>query len=488
MARRLTGTDRVAAGTRALPTTAGTLALWWYPEFSQADGLNHSAFYVETTTNTNFFYVNKHAAGFGNRLGAGWTTSGLDCRVLVLPASYTLVQNAWNSLILTWDASGSFLYLNGTLIGSAAAPGTHTTTAVRYLGNSPGAATPGSGRLAEVVICDRVWSARERAAYDAGVLPRRIGPVYDYWPLWGGDSSEQDLSGSGDTGTLTGTTKANHAPVLPSSATWWGSQFVEGAAPPTDWIQNLAETLTLTDGRSLGAARQLTDTLSLLDTRTLGAARSLAETVILADSRSLGAVRLLAETVDLSDAAELALVLLLALTETLALADARTLAAGKGLAEPLTLADGRSIATSLGLAEPIGIAATAGFGAGKGLGEVLALDDAWLLGAGLGLAEPVTFTDARRLELAKALTESLDLTDLLSALIGRELAVALTESLSFADQVAAALVLIETAACYGGSVTLALKLGGTVEWAEQYGGVIEWLVTYGGRVERCGNE
>ncbi|MGV3723012.1 MAG: LamG domain-containing protein [Actinomycetota bacterium] len=215
MARSYTATShRITAGTRAIPRTAGTLAVWWYPTFAQTDGLGHVVFDVRDSGN--IFHLLKNGS---NQLSAGWIVAATEYKVNVASANYTLNQNAWNSIVLTWDdaANETRLYLNGTLIGTTSTLVTWTTTGTRYIGNSSGLANDARGRLAELVICDRIWSSGERAAFDAGVLPYRIGATDSYYSLGGGDTDEPDLSGNGNTGTVTGPTRGDHAPVLPIS-------------------------------------------------------------------------------------------------------------------------------------------------------------------------------------------------------------------------------------------------------------------------------
>ena len=81
---------------------------------------------------------------------------------------------------------------------------------------------------AEVLIAEAAyWSASlnasEAAALGAGISPRQIRPqsLVAYYPLWGTHSPEIDLTSGGNSLTVTGATKANHAPVVPYSRKWW---------------------------------------------------------------------------------------------------------------------------------------------------------------------------------------------------------------------------------------------------------------------------
>lgn len=72
-----------------------------------------------------------------------------------------------------------------------------------------------NGLLAECAIWNAALSAGEVAALAGGRLPRHVRPqsLQGYWPLWGLLANEPDLSGQGQTMTVTGATPGNHAPV-----------------------------------------------------------------------------------------------------------------------------------------------------------------------------------------------------------------------------------------------------------------------------------
>lgn len=75
-----------------------------------------------------------------------------------------------------------------------------------------------AGRIAEIGIWDIALSDAEVALLAAGISPTRIqaANLVGYWPLWGADSPEPDLSGDGANLTVTGATQADHAPVMPA--------------------------------------------------------------------------------------------------------------------------------------------------------------------------------------------------------------------------------------------------------------------------------
>lgn len=498
MARRFTGTDRVAVGTRPIPAV-GTLALWWYPEFAQTDGINHSAFYVENSANT-FFYLQKHASGFSNRLAAGWQNGGVDYRVTT--TTYTLNQNAWNSLILTWDGSGTNLFLNSTLVASGVAPVTFTSTATRYIGNNPVFGNPAQGRIAEVVICDRVWSAQERAAFDAGMLPRRIGAVDGYWPLWGGDTSEQDLSSNGNTGTVTGTTRANHAPVDPAARRWWGSDVVEGAPPPS--VQLTGSVAGSSSGAgALQVTRRLSGSLSGL--AVVSAAPRISRRLVVSSAGSglatgapsvsrrlsgssagLGSVvgacgisRRLAATSDGAGSANGALWLSRSLSG--ASAGGSAIAATPQISRRFQGATGGASVLSAALQIRRLL-----LGLAEGVGSL----------AGYFFQPPVelsgtvggTATASGALRITRSLRGNSSATGTLTgALLLRRL---LRGTAAGVGQSSGTLTLTNATGpiCYGGAVRIRTAYGGSCTIRVRYGGSVDIRVRYGGSAEICGDE
>jgi hypothetical protein len=76
-----------------------------------------------------------------------------------------------------------------------------------------------------VGIWNVALSDQEVASLAGGVHPTRMRPgaLVAYWPLWGDESPAPDLHLIGGTRypmTLSGTTKANHAPVAMSRRFW----------------------------------------------------------------------------------------------------------------------------------------------------------------------------------------------------------------------------------------------------------------------------
>ena len=203
----------IGAGTGSISGSLGTFAAWVYPTWAQGDNTTHVLFDVRSADGGSIFHLLKHSS---NLFRAGWTASGSDYRIDAAAGSYTLNQNAWNSIIYTWDniLDDDFLYINGVLEASSTASLAtwDTTGRVKYIGNYDAAALDWRGRIAELAIWPRVLTAGERAIYDAGFCPLLVpgGKGTFYWPLIRGLGDRW----GGNTGTASGATVADHAPII----------------------------------------------------------------------------------------------------------------------------------------------------------------------------------------------------------------------------------------------------------------------------------
>lgn len=152
--------------------------------------------------------------------------------------SATINLNQWYVAVLAYQNNNTlkvYLGTNGTMTLCGSDNGVGSTGAMVSSGNnliwaSPRGACGGScsyftGLVAETAVWN-VYLSPAQIANLATVCPvgpsaRRMSlPVpVGYWPMWGasGASIEPDLSGNGNaqSGTLTGTAKANHPPCTP---------------------------------------------------------------------------------------------------------------------------------------------------------------------------------------------------------------------------------------------------------------------------------
>jgi len=135
------------------------------------------------------------------------------------------LDGTWHHIAMTWNGTNCVIYADGEQVATDTMHGAFTSysNAVNVLlGTDAKPEFFFNGSLAEVGIWNVVLTINELRALAGGVLvpfggalPYRVRPsaLLAYLPLWGFASPEIDLSGNGHTGTLTGTSAANHAPV-----------------------------------------------------------------------------------------------------------------------------------------------------------------------------------------------------------------------------------------------------------------------------------
>lgn len=218
MARTFNGsTDIITTGNTAAAVLR-SCSFWFYPTATPSgtpvfyewrsfvDGtLNDLASFLDTL----FLYE----AGFDGNLGLWEFGDG------TFPS-----LNQWHHLCITFDGSNvanvPFALVDGvdqsaTMI--TALPPAGTAIANNYpivFGNDAGP-NPYTGYLAEFGFWNCLLATKELTALSKGIKPNRIRPasLKAYYPLWGLQSPEPDLSGNKNSAVLTGTTRANHAPV-----------------------------------------------------------------------------------------------------------------------------------------------------------------------------------------------------------------------------------------------------------------------------------
>lgn len=233
MARDFTGgsSDRVDIGTFSIVSNFITLSAWvWW------DAINGSRD-DRLISKANGTAVASHDWMLGITGGGG--VPKLRCRMnrqdTTLVATTTITTGAWHHALVTYDGSVnppfSTIYLNGAQDGQANWPtGTqgnlpNNTDAV-YIGNQPTATTNApDGRIAWACAWNVVLNANEIAALARGVNPLLMRPdaLQFCLPLDGFDTPERDYTRNARTGTVTGTSRANGAPVMPwvrSNSIW----------------------------------------------------------------------------------------------------------------------------------------------------------------------------------------------------------------------------------------------------------------------------
>jgi hypothetical protein len=132
--------------------------------------------------------------------------------------------NVWTHACGVFETTTSrAVYINGGSVGTNTQSSLPTGFNQIQIGRVDGT-TPASymeGRVAEAGLWNVALSTNEISALAAGASPREVRPgsLVGYWPIWGDHSSEIDLTSGARAMTVTGTSKANHAPVKPFTRT-----------------------------------------------------------------------------------------------------------------------------------------------------------------------------------------------------------------------------------------------------------------------------
>jgi len=174
-------------------------------------------------------------AASGYDMGFSWdhTSASFRQAVYMAQADYTfqaaklttaVAADTWYAIAGLYDGTTLEAYLAGTREAQTAAtdPDSGTTTKLTalaaYWGTEGGSPQYDQGTIAEVALWDAALSAAELLALAGGVSPRtlRRDNLLLYWPLWGLDTTEPDLSANNRTGAVTDTTFHPHAPVPPT--------------------------------------------------------------------------------------------------------------------------------------------------------------------------------------------------------------------------------------------------------------------------------
>ena len=141
--------------------------------------------------------------------GTNWINTNLG-------GSITLSTGVWYNIIQVTTPTGTSRYINnstdGTWSWSSNTPVLVDSTHQLALGNFYGGIV---GSIAELAVWNAALSAGERGALSGGARSNRVHPeaLVGYWPLFGLQSPEPDLSGNGNSGTLNNPLFATHAPV-----------------------------------------------------------------------------------------------------------------------------------------------------------------------------------------------------------------------------------------------------------------------------------
>lgn len=226
MARRLDGVDDIltqaVAMSSFLSATTGTVACWYRPAGSPIVSTPVYTTDPIWVTSGNDFGVFRGDIGAGDQVHAYNWDGNAD------KVSAACTAGTWNHWI--WRHAGGELSLvkDGVFVGAVPSGNSTGITNSLRLGNTSGSGFL-EGDIAELAFWNVDLGSSECLALGRGFAPDRIRrlSLTGYWPLWGIHSPETDLSGNNRNLTLTGTTRADHPPVVPFSRRFWSTMVIE---------------------------------------------------------------------------------------------------------------------------------------------------------------------------------------------------------------------------------------------------------------------
>lgn len=151
-------------------------------------------------------------------------TGGGGSNVRIATATSSAKSQTWQWVVLTFDnesTTGFKIYIDNVEDANSPAStvsianaGNHNETF--YLGErSDGAAGDRAGNIAHCQTWNRTLGVIEliEAGFNPGVIPLNLT---SWWPMFGAESPEIDLTGAGNTGTVSGATEAFIGPPVMS--------------------------------------------------------------------------------------------------------------------------------------------------------------------------------------------------------------------------------------------------------------------------------
>jgi hypothetical protein len=226
-------TDQVlASGVTVTPNnTALSLSLWINVINAGSLGSYGGLLVINSVSTYNVFLS---LSGTGPNL-ALYAVSGL----VKDPTTGSLgAAGTWTHVALVLDATsgGTWrIYINGTQTDVAVQAVTFSASTGLYIGNVHAGGTGiSSAKIADPAFWNGVsLSPLEVSALSSGVRPGMIRPrsLVAWLPIDGLQSTEPDLSGNANNGTVTGTTAAFGPPYAPLTPRW--PQFIAVAAAPS---------------------------------------------------------------------------------------------------------------------------------------------------------------------------------------------------------------------------------------------------------------
>lgn len=385
-------------------------------------------FYTDATTGARQDWVAKGLGWVLHATGAvpptvGWDVAGGNGGTGGTGAAL----GAWHHACGSLTGTTAKVYLDGALDATNAASNTLNTanTDAIYFGQDGRSGTANvSGSVAEVGIWSRALTANEVAALAKGVPAPIAAPsgLVGYWPLHGVSTTEPDLSGQRNNGTVSGTTVASPPPVgmltrprgdfwaLRAAATAYtqtltlaqatapalgkqaGKQFATSQPQTAVLTKQPAKLLSLGQPQTASLAKQAGKTLALAQASAAGLTKHTAKLLPFAQAATASLAAIKTHLVSLAATQATAATFHRATAKALGVGQPTAALIGKATAKLLSASQGATAAlqalrtrlvmlsavqaTSASLARNVGkgLAATQGTAAalGKGVGKALA--------------------------------------------------------------------------------------------------------------------
>lgn len=192
-----------------------TLACWVKLTSGQGGFMLSGEPLTSTSVPYTALYVN---SGAGSVHASCDHQSGVSSQSAANSAGSLFSLNAWQHIAGVFASQTSRqCYVNGVLRATDTADESTAWAGFQFVEacriNTNGAT--GTGTVAEVAIWVAALNALELDALWRGTPAHRVRPtaLRLYWPLWGVATTEIDLAGQQRSGTVTGATVADHAPV-----------------------------------------------------------------------------------------------------------------------------------------------------------------------------------------------------------------------------------------------------------------------------------
>jgi hypothetical protein len=210
MARDFNGsTDQIFTSAYPVSSAAITLSVWFNPS---GNGNTYNGILIHNSTG--FVQILMR-----NTRNISWYVAA-NATISIDPGPTTLSIGQWYHLAFTYDSTNGLLtYINGASDGTVAANGNvhvigSVGVAIGWDNINASRNVPGS--IADAAEWNIALSSSDIAKLVAGVRPPSVqfGSCVGYWPLDGYASPEPDLSGNGNNGTLTGTSRVLGPPPV----------------------------------------------------------------------------------------------------------------------------------------------------------------------------------------------------------------------------------------------------------------------------------